>query len=152
MRALERKSRHSLSSIRPIKTGRTICLLIWRRTHVLTASGRTRAVLNCGSASDYQSDASCPRCPQVGVSAGSRQLLPWDYFGIVRNPAVGEQMFTRRVFAGCAIALLAASGVGQEHQHGKGEKLGAVHFDTSCNAEAQTEFDRAVALLHSFQF
>ncbi len=61
-------------------------------------------------------------------------------------------MFTRRVFAGCAIALLAASGSGQQHQHGKGEKLGAVHFTTSCNAEAQKEFDRAVALLHSFQF
>ena len=61
-------------------------------------------------------------------------------------------MFTRRVFAGCAIALLAASGVAQEHQHGKGEKLGAVHFATSCSAEAQKEFDRAVALLHSFQF
>jgi len=49
-------------------------------------------------------------------------------------------------------ALLAASGVAQEHQHGKGEKLGAVHFATSCSAEAQKEFDRAVALLHSFQF
>ena len=61
-------------------------------------------------------------------------------------------MFMRRVFAGCAIALLAASGVAQEHQHGKGEKLGAVHFATSCSAEAQKEFDRAVALLHSFQF
>ena len=61
-------------------------------------------------------------------------------------------MFTRRVFAGCAIALLAASGVGQQHQDGKGEKLGTVHFPTSCNAEAQKEFDRAVALLHSFQF
>ena len=61
-------------------------------------------------------------------------------------------MFTRRVFARCAIALLAASGGGQEHQHGKGEKLGAVHFATSCSAEAQKEFDRAVALLHSFQF
>ena len=61
-------------------------------------------------------------------------------------------MFTRRVFAGCAIALLAASGVGQQHQHGNGEKLGAVHFTTSCNAEAQKEFNRAVALLHSFQF
>jgi tetratricopeptide (TPR) repeat protein len=61
-------------------------------------------------------------------------------------------MFARRVFAGCAIALLAANGVAQEHQHGKDEKLGAVHFATSCNAEAQKEFDRAVALLHSFQF
>jgi hypothetical protein len=61
-------------------------------------------------------------------------------------------MFTRRVCAGCAIALVAASAVAQEHQHGKGEKLGAVHFATSCNAEAQKQFDRAVALLHSFQF
>ena len=61
-------------------------------------------------------------------------------------------MFTTRVFAGCAIAVLAASGVAQEHEHGKGEKLGAVHFATSCDAEAQKEFDRAVALLHSFQF
>ena len=61
-------------------------------------------------------------------------------------------MFTRRVFAGCAIALLAASAVAQEHQHEKGDKLGAVHFATSCNTEAQKEFDRAVALLHSFQF
>ena len=48
-------------------------------------------------------------------------------------------MLTRRVFAGCAIALLVASGVGQQPQHGKGEKLGAVHFATSCNAEAQKE-------------
>jgi tetratricopeptide (TPR) repeat protein len=62
-------------------------------------------------------------------------------------------MFMKRVFAGCAIALLAASGVAQERQqHGRGEKLGAVHFATSCNAAAQKEFDRAVALLHSFQF
>jgi tetratricopeptide (TPR) repeat protein len=39
----------------------------------------------------------------------------------------------------------------QERQHG-GEKLGTVQFATSCNETAQKEFDRAVALLHSFQF
>ena len=61
-------------------------------------------------------------------------------------------MFTRRVFGVCAIALLAANGIAQGRQHGTGEKLGAVHFSTSCNATAQVEFDRAVALLHSFQF
>lgn len=35
---------------------------------------------------------------------------------------------------------------------GKGEQLGQVHFPTSCNAAAQAQFDRAVALLHSFWF
>jgi hypothetical protein len=47
---------------------------------------------------------------------------------------------------------LIASGEAQDHQHGGGEKLGTVHFATSCSAAAQKEFDRAVALLHSFQF
>jgi hypothetical protein len=40
----------------------------------------------------------------------------------------------------------------QEHQHPNGEKLGTVHFVTSCSEAAQKEFNRAVALLHSFQF
>jgi hypothetical protein len=40
----------------------------------------------------------------------------------------------------------------EEHRHGTGEKLGAVHFATSCNDAAQNHIDRAVALLHSFEF
>jgi hypothetical protein len=55
------------------------------------------------------------------------------------------------VIAGFLLTL-AASCVGQELHHGKGEKLGTVHFATSCNEVAQQEFNRAVALLHSFQF
>src|SRR5262245_2323197 len=31
-------------------------------------------------------------------------------------------------------------------------KLGHVHFDTSCETSVSSEFDRAVALLHSFEF
>jgi len=50
------------------------------------------------------------------------------------------------------IVLLVASCVAQEHQHGRNERLGSVHFVTGCSAEARKEFDRAVALLHSFQF
>lgn len=61
-------------------------------------------------------------------------------------------MFTSRVLAKVVTTLLAASTFAQEHQHGSAEKLGAVHFSTSCSVEAQKEFDRAVALLHSFQF
>ncbi|HKZ06683.1 MAG TPA: hypothetical protein VJU81_14535 [Methylomirabilota bacterium] len=34
----------------------------------------------------------------------------------------------------------------------KGEKLGHVHFETSCAAAVQKDFDRAVAMLHSFWF
>ncbi len=61
-------------------------------------------------------------------------------------------MVRARVIAGFVATLLAANGVAQEHQHGNDEKLGIVHFATSCNQAAQKEFDRAVALLHSFQF
>jgi tetratricopeptide (TPR) repeat protein len=50
------------------------------------------------------------------------------------------------------LLTLTASGLAQEHPHGDSEKLGTVHFATSCNQAAQKEFDRAVALLHSFQF
>lgn len=55
------------------------------------------------------------------------------------------------IIAGLLLAV-AASGSVQEHRHGNSEKLGTVHFATSCSDPAQKEFDRAVALLHSFQF
>ena len=55
------------------------------------------------------------------------------------------------VVAGFLLAL-AAHGLAQEHPHGNVEKLGTVYFATSCNQVAQKEFNRAVALLHSFQF
>src|SRR5881396_3473951 len=38
------------------------------------------------------------------------------------------------------------------HEAAKGEKLGKVLFKTSCTPEAQKEFERALALLHSFDF
>lgn len=40
----------------------------------------------------------------------------------------------------------------QEHVHPQAEKLGAVHFETSCTPEVAQDFDRAIALLHSFEF
>src|ERR1700674_475465 len=60
-------------------------------------------------------------------------------------------MVRARVTAGFVLTL-AASCLAQEHQHGNGEKLGTVHFATSCNEVAEKESNRAVALLHSFQF
>jgi hypothetical protein len=56
-----------------------------------------------------------------------------------------------RILAFCVL-ILAIGSVAQEHAPGPGEKLGVVHFPTSCNQKAQPEFDRAVALLHSFEF
>ena len=38
------------------------------------------------------------------------------------------------------------------HDGPGGEKLGQVLFKTSCNPAAQKEFERALALLHSFDF
>src|SRR5262245_45418070 len=35
---------------------------------------------------------------------------------------------------------------------GSREELGTVHFSISCNAAAQKEFERGVAMLHSFWF
>src|SRR5205809_3964101 len=40
----------------------------------------------------------------------------------------------------------------QEHEHPVPEKLGTVKFPTSCSADVQQEFERAVALLHSFAY
>ena len=52
------------------------------------------------------------------------------------------------------LALLAPalSLVQDEHDHPAPEKLGKVSFHTSCKPETQQEFDRAVALLHSFAY
>jgi hypothetical protein len=61
-------------------------------------------------------------------------------------------MVRARMIAGFLLTLVPTSCLAQEHQHGSGEKLGAVHFATSCNEGAQKEFNPAVALLHSFQF
>ena len=58
----------------------------------------------------------------------------------------------RGKFVVAILLTLMASGGALDHQHAPGEKLGTVHFATSCSAGAQNEFDRAVALLHSFQF
>jgi hypothetical protein len=56
--------------------------------------------------------------------------------------------------AALALTLLAQIATGQEHEHASAsaEQLGTVSFDISCSAAAQTQFNRAVALLHSFEF
>ena len=48
----------------------------------------------------------------------------------------------------------AATGLAQTRRPatGNGEVLGNAHFPTSCNDAAQKEFDRGVAILHSFWY
>jgi hypothetical protein len=57
-----------------------------------------------------------------------------------------------KLIAALLLILGASRSMAQEHRHGNGGKLGSVHFATSCNEAAQEEFNRAVSLLHSFQF
>ncbi len=58
--------------------------------------------------------------------------------------------------ASIVLAPLPAAGQQQPapHQHAPGahEQLGTVDFATSCSAAARPEFNRAIALLHSFEF
>ena len=61
-------------------------------------------------------------------------------------------MRKKKLISAVLLMLVAARGISQEHQHGDGEKLREVHFATSCNEPAQRDFNRAVSLLHSFQF
>jgi hypothetical protein len=51
-----------------------------------------------------------------------------------------------------SVLIVAASSIAQENTQETAEKLGVVHFSTSCSQTAQQEFDRAVSLLHSFEF
>ena len=61
---------------------------------------------------------------------------------------------TARCFARCAIllALLGAPLLSAQQQPADVEKLGNVHFPVSCSADAQRQFDRALAMLHSFWY
>src|SRR5258708_2361279 len=59
------------------------------------------------------------------------------------------------LFASLAVFLLPFASSAQEmdqHKHEMGEKLGRVNFAVSCNRAAQQQFNRAVALLHSFWY
>lgn len=56
----------------------------------------------------------------------------------------------------CAICLAAVPTLadeGQQHHHGLSpEQVGSVHLATSCNKAVQSQFDTAVAMLHSFWY
>jgi len=62
-------------------------------------------------------------------------------------------MTTSLAWVAVLVLMFPISANAQEHSHATtAEKLGTVHFTTSCSAAAQLPFNRAVALLHSFEF
>jgi tetratricopeptide (TPR) repeat protein len=64
-------------------------------------------------------------------------------------------MLTQSTVAFAFLSVLAAQAPSLQHQHETGqppEKLGTVQFETSCDPSVRAEFNRAVALLHSFWF
>ena len=66
-------------------------------------------------------------------------------------------MTPARLVARAAVLLLVAAGRAASQEHApprdtSGEKLGTVHFRTSCSPSVAARFDRAVTLLHSFEF
>ncbi len=59
----------------------------------------------------------------------------------------------KRFVAALTLVLCPAFAWAQQHEHAApAERLGKVHFETSCNAAVRDSFDRGVALLHSFWY
>lgn len=65
-----------------------------------------------------------------------------------------RRFMTRRILAIGLIVTVPSVTAAQEHVHppAASEQLGSVHFPTSCRPAVAPQFDRAVALLHSFEF
>ena len=58
----------------------------------------------------------------------------------------------RKMMPFLLVAAISTNSYAQEHQHTTSGDVGSVRFPVSCNAEAQTRMNRAVAMLHSFWF
>ena len=61
-------------------------------------------------------------------------------------------LFAALITVACASELQAQETHQHEHQHQHGEELGRVSFPISCTTEAQKQFNRAAAWLHSFGY
>jgi tetratricopeptide (TPR) repeat protein len=64
------------------------------------------------------------------------------------------KLFAIATFASlfCASLIRAQEARQHQHHHDASEKLGQVNFPISCSQEAQKQFNRAAALLHSFWY
>jgi len=62
----------------------------------------------------------------------------------------GDIMNIRNLLLVVSLVLLPSSGIAQTPEAAGSEKLGKVSFPTSCDPKVQAQFERGVALLHSF--
>jgi hypothetical protein len=60
----------------------------------------------------------------------------------------------KTIIASIVVTLIGVGQAQAQHEHGGAgaEKLGTVDFRTTCNPAVRADFNRAVALLHSFEF
>jgi tetratricopeptide (TPR) repeat protein len=73
--------------------------------------------------------------------------------GVERVERAGGAAMKLAVLTFGSLLALPTLAAAQHEQHGAdGERLGTVNFATSCKAETRGDFNRAVALLHSFEF
>src|SRR5258705_14025704 len=73
----------------------------------------------------------------------SRTITRKAWRRLTMNAKSGRTLFA----AGLVTAALASGAIGQQD-----ENLGKVTFPTSCDPKVQVEFDRGVAMLHSYWF
>jgi hypothetical protein len=95
----------------------------------------------------------------IGVPLGSLVAGRYNAFLPARNPPSGislEEPMLRTLVTAATAMIVAVSPSAAQHahqEHGPApDRLGTVHFETSCDAGVQAEFNRGVALLHSFWF
>src|SRR4029077_4867457 len=71
---------------------------------------------------------------------------------IARQPRGKSLTHLQPVFLALLFVLPVSSAAQEAHNHAAPEKLGVVSFPISCQPEVQQQFDRGVALLHSFAY
>src|SRR5918992_3255062 len=71
---------------------------------------------------------------------------------MIRPESTAKRRSTMALLLATIALVVAPVAWAQNQQHDHGLEVGAVAFPVSCNAEAQTRMNRAVAMLHSYWF
>src|SRR5438552_18448325 len=96
-----------------------------------------------------------PRIARQGTRKAGEQGLPRSLPGRTMRHQGAHMTRVSIVAAAVLLTVPAVAVYPQEHAHPQvapTENLGTLHFATSCSPTVAPQFDRAVALLHSFEF